>query len=183
MSHPESRAARRALARKHPNYSKRKQSLHDIFNHKSWSQMCLRRNKLHRAAKLGKLWPHGKSQMDELMAEADDLNVLFICSRNQWRSPTGEAVFRRHPGVSARSAGTSQNARRPVQLADIRWADLILVMEDKHAARLRATFRQDLRHKVMHVLDIPDEYRYMDADLVAELENGAGALIAQALDT
>ncbi|HBT11829.1 MAG TPA: phosphotyrosine protein phosphatase, partial [Erwinia persicina] len=25
------------------------------------------------------------------------MNILFICSRNQWRSPTAEQVFRRHP--------------------------------------------------------------------------------------
>ncbi|NYN06569.1 phosphotyrosine protein phosphatase, partial [Salmonella enterica subsp. enterica serovar Typhimurium] len=24
------------------------------------------------------------------------MNVLFICSRNQWRSPTAEQVFRRY---------------------------------------------------------------------------------------
>jgi hypothetical protein len=25
------------------------------------------------------------------------VNVLFVCSRNQWRSPTGEQLWRRHP--------------------------------------------------------------------------------------
>ena len=41
-------------------------------------------------------------------------NVLFVCSRNQWRSPTAEQLFRRHPGLSVRSAGTSAGARRRV---------------------------------------------------------------------
>ena len=32
----------------------------------------------------------------------------------------------------ARSAGTSPNARKPIGPADIRWADVIFVMERKH---------------------------------------------------
>lgn len=105
------------------------------------------------------------------------MNLLFICSRNQWRSPTGEQLFRRIDGVTARSAGTSHKARRPVRLEDIRWADLILVMEEKHASRLRAEFRQELRHKPLHVLDIPDDYRFMDPELVCLLEQAVCPLL------
>jgi len=94
------------------------------------------------------------------------MNILFICSRNQWRSPTAERVWRNHPGVNVRSAGTSRNARRTVSEADIVWADLILVMEDRHKDRLKAQFRQHGRHMNLHVLDIPDDYRFMDPDLV-----------------
>ena len=94
------------------------------------------------------------------------MNVLFVCSRNQWRSPTGEQVWRKVPGVSVRSAGTSRNARRRLTLADIRWADLILVMEDKHKSRITADFRDEVNFKALHVLDIPDDYRFMDPELV-----------------
>jgi predicted protein tyrosine phosphatase len=38
----------------------------------------------------------------------DALNALFVCSRNEWRSPTAEAIYRRFPGVNARSTGTSE---------------------------------------------------------------------------
>ena len=95
--------------------------------------------------------------------------MLFVCSRNQWRSPTAEQVFRRHPALAVRSAGTSPNARHPVSAQDIEWADVILVMEEKHQSRLRASFRQGLTGKRMVVLDIPDDYRFMDPDLVALL--------------
>ena len=54
--------------------------------------------------------------------------LLFICSRNQWRSPTGEQVYSRK-GMSVRSAGTSPNAKRTVSVNDIRWATHIFVME------------------------------------------------------
>jgi predicted protein tyrosine phosphatase len=54
---------------------------------------------------------------------------------------------------------------------------MILVMEDKHAARLRADFRQEVTYKPMHVLDIPDDYQFMDEDLVELIRAKAGALI------
>ena len=105
------------------------------------------------------------------------LNVLFVCSRNQWRSPTGEQVWRRDPRVNVRSAGTSAAARRVVSGGDLEWADVILVMEDKHRSRLLAEHRNLLVGKRLHVLDIPDDYRYMDAELVALL----GAPVAELL--
>lgn len=105
------------------------------------------------------------------------MNVLFICSRNQWRSPTAEQVWRRHPALSVRSAGTSPNARRHVSAQDLQWADTIFVMEEKHKSRLRAEFGRLLEHKPVHVLDIPDEYKYMDPALVGELQRSVGAIL------
>ncbi len=105
--------------------------------------------------------------MDSLPAER--LNVLFVCSRNRWRGPTAEHVWRRDPRVNVRSAGTSAGARRAVSHADIAWADVIVVMEDKHKRRLLAEHREALAHKRLHVLDIPDDYRYLDPELVALL--------------
>jgi predicted protein tyrosine phosphatase len=98
-------------------------------------------------------------------------NLLFVCSRNQWRSPTAEAIWRRRPGFNARSAGTSPNARKPISPADIRWADVIFVMERKHLNRLQAEYARLLEHKRLHSLDIPDDYRYMDPELVGMLED------------
>ncbi|WP_454907732.1 low molecular weight protein tyrosine phosphatase family protein [Variovorax gossypii] len=104
-------------------------------------------------------------------------NVLFICSRNQWRSPTAEQIWRRHPLISARSAGTSPNARHTVSADDIEWADVILVMEEKHKSRLVAEFTRMLRGKPIHVLDIPDEYKYMDPELVEELHRSVSSIL------
>jgi len=94
------------------------------------------------------------------------VNVLFVCSRNQWRSPTGERVWRQASGVSVRSAGTSRSARRRLTVADLRWADLVFVMEEKHKSRIRADFRDEIRYKQLHVLDIPDDYQFMDPELI-----------------
>ena len=114
------------------------------------------------------------------MRDAEPIRILFVCSKNQWRSPTAERVFRTEPGLAVRSAGTARSARRTINVADIRWADLILVMEDKHRARLRAQFRDEVRYKAVHVLDIPDLYRYMDPDLVALLQAKVPPLIVRA---
>jgi len=39
-------------------------------------------------------------------------------------------------------------------------------MERKHEQRLRAEYARLLGHKRLHVLDIPDDYRFMDPALV-----------------
>jgi predicted protein tyrosine phosphatase len=102
---------------------------------------------------------------------------LFVCSRNQWRSPTAEQVWRRHPQLSARSGGTSPGARHPVSAADIEWAAQIFVMEEKHQSRLRQQFGRLLDNKPVHVLDIPDEYRYMQPELVEQLQQSVGSIL------
>lgn len=105
------------------------------------------------------------------------MNILFICSKNQWRSPTAEQVWRRHPGLSVRSAGTNPNARHPVSSADLVWADVIFAMEEKHKSRLLAEYRSVVADKTIHVLDIPDDYRYMDPELVEQLQTSVGDIL------
>ena len=93
-------------------------------------------------------------------------NILFICSRNQWRSPTAETMYAKDPGINVRSAGTSPRAKRTVNVKDLQWADIIFAMEHKHKDRLKANCNRILQHKKIIVLDIPDEYQYMDEELV-----------------
>lgn len=105
------------------------------------------------------------------------MNLLFICSKNQWRSPTAEQVWGGHPGLNARSAGTSLNARHHVSGADLAWADVIFAMEEKHKSRLLAEHRKVIENKTIHVLDIPDDYRYMDPELVEQLQTSVGEIL------
>ncbi len=92
--------------------------------------------------------------------------LLFICSRNQWRSPTAEALFKGHPRYDARSAGTAEGARIKVTACHLGWADLIFCMERKHADRLRERFPEELAGKPLVILRIPDNYRFMDPELI-----------------
>jgi predicted protein tyrosine phosphatase len=104
-------------------------------------------------------------------------NLLFICSRNQWRSPTAEKIWKNHPDYNTRSAGTSPNAKKTVSPMDIRWADKIFVMEKKHKNRLIAKFTRLLDYKPVFILDIPDEYAFMDPELIEELRYSVGNLL------
>ena len=105
-------------------------------------------------------------------------NLLFICSRNQWRSPTAEKIFKQK-GFSARSAGTSPNARNSISISDVKWADIILVMEKKHKNRLIAKFTRLVEHKPIHILDIPDDYKFMDIELISHLEDATESFLHQ----
>ena len=105
------------------------------------------------------------------------MNILFICSKNQWRSPTAEQVWRRQPGLSVRSAGTSPSARHLVSSKDLAWADVVFAMEEKHKSRLLADYRAVLEGKAIHVLDIPDDYRYMDPELADQLLASVGEIL------
>ena len=106
--------------------------------------------------------------------KSHNTNLLFICSRNQWRSPTAEQIWRRHAGVQVRSAGTSNKAKRTVTCGDIQWADLIFVMESKHKKQIQQAYREVVQSKTIYVLDIPDEYKYMDPELVDILYDAVG---------
>ena len=105
------------------------------------------------------------------------MNLLFVCSKNQWRSPTAEAIYRNRADLNMRSAGTSATARRTVNAGDIRWADHILVMEHHHKERLKDKFAHELARKKIHVLDIPDDFQFMDPDLVALIELRVGLVL------
>ena len=97
--------------------------------------------------------------------------LLFICSQNRWRSLTAERLFDEHPNVTARSAGTEPGARTRVAAGHLGWADVIFVMEKKHADRLRAKFKDELRGKLLVNLRIPDNYQFQDAALVELLRD------------
>ncbi|MDX2007621.1 MAG: hypothetical protein SFU83_20465 [Meiothermus sp.] len=92
--------------------------------------------------------------------------LLFVCSRNLWRSPTAADLFVGSQSYEARSAGTEPSARRRVNEALLRWADLIFVMEKRHCERLWQRFPEALHGKRVGVLDIPDQYSYGDPELV-----------------
>lgn len=105
------------------------------------------------------------------------MNLLFICSRNQWRSPTAEKIFQGYDGHQAKSAGTSPSARVRVNEKHILWAEVIFVMERKHLEILKERFDDVLSDKKIHVLQIPDEYTYMDDDLVMPLKETVESLL------
>jgi predicted protein tyrosine phosphatase len=96
-------------------------------------------------------------------------HLLFLCSRNRLRSPTAEAIFA-SCGTKTDSAGLSPDAEVILSPDQIEWADLILVMEKIHLARLNRDYGRYLKSKRVVVLGIPDRYDFMDPALIAVLE-------------
>jgi predicted protein tyrosine phosphatase len=107
----------------------------------------------------------------EPRVRAVKLKLLFFCSRNQWRSPTAEALFRDHPRYEARSADTGERARIKVTAGHIGWADLIFCMEKKHAVIVTEHFATELGDKPLIVPRIPDDFQFMDPALVELLRD------------
>jgi len=93
-------------------------------------------------------------------------NLLFICSKNQWRSPTAELLFKNHLLHQARSAGTSAKAHIRVNEKLINWADVIFVMEYRHKAILTQNFPSAINKKIVIVLEIEDNYHFNDPELI-----------------
>lgn len=97
-------------------------------------------------------------------------HLLFICSQNKLRSPTAEAVFADTPGIDVDSAGLNNDAVVPLSPEQVEWADLIFVMERTHREKLNRNFKRHLNRQRVIVLGIPDNYRYMDPELVELLK-------------
>lgn len=97
-------------------------------------------------------------------------HILFICSRNQLRSPTAEQVFSQRPGVEVASAGLDPKCKEPVTSELLDWADVIFVMERHHRNKLLKKFRANIKNQKLIILGITDDYDYMDPRLVRLFE-------------
>lgn len=100
--------------------------------------------------------------------------ILFVCSRNRRRSFTAEAIFRGIKGWDVRSAGTEDGARIKVTAGHLGWADVIVTMEKRHNERLKQKYPQEFSAKRRVCLFIPDDYEFMDAELVSVLKEKLG---------
>lgn len=99
------------------------------------------------------------------------MNLLFVCSENRLRSPTGEQVFSEYEGISAIGCGTNSDAETPISGDLVEWADIVFVMERSHRNKVAKKFKDLLKGKKLVCLDIPDDYDVMDPILVRLLEN------------
>lgn len=98
------------------------------------------------------------------------IKILFICNANRLRSPTAETIFSGYPGIEAKSAGVGKEATIPVSLELLDWADLIFVMEKRQRNIIQSKFKEIYQHKRIICLYIPDEFEFMDPELVSLLE-------------
>jgi predicted protein tyrosine phosphatase len=78
-------------------------------------------------------------------------------------------MFRSNSSHIVKSAGTEPSARIKVTAKLLQWADLIFVMEKKHKERLVQKF-SDVREMEIVILGIPDEYQFMDPELIEAIK-------------
>jgi len=95
---------------------------------------------------------------------------LFVCSQNKLRSPTAEQIFSVRDDIEVSSAGTNHDAENPLDAEQVEWADIIVVMEKQHRNKLQQRFKSALKSKRIVVLDIPDDYEFMDDALIKILK-------------
>ena len=95
-------------------------------------------------------------------------NILFVCSRNRLRSPTAERVF--GDRAETDSAGLAPDADLRLSGDQVLWADLVVVMEKAHRSKLKRQFPRQLSGRRVVCLDIPDDFEFMQPELIALLE-------------
>jgi len=83
---------------------------------------------------------------------------------NKRRSVTAERLYRNDVRLEVRSAGVRSEAKRRVSEADLRWADVVFVMEREHQLWISMRF-EEMDLPAINVLDIPDDFEAMDPKL------------------
>jgi predicted protein tyrosine phosphatase len=99
------------------------------------------------------------------------MKILFLCSQNKKRSLTAEKIFNGINGHTVCSAGTENNSRMKVTPGIIGWAEIIYCMEKKHIRRIREKYNDLLTGKEVICLNIPDDYAFMDDELINLLQS------------
>jgi predicted protein tyrosine phosphatase len=96
--------------------------------------------------------------------------VLFVCRFNRSRSATAERLFCKRPDLDVRSAGTSDDALVRVNQRMLEWADIIFTMDPQQHRALTRMFPGHAALKRLVCLDIPDDFGFLDPQLVKLLE-------------
>lgn len=104
--------------------------------------------------------------------------LLFVCSAGMLRSPTAAAVAT-SLGYNARSCGTGNYALIQLSANLIAWAERIYFVNEENFYEAQETFaggplQTELETKAV-VWDIPDNYNYMDVELVSICHNLLGS--------
>ena len=107
--------------------------------------------------------------------------LLIVCGRNKRRSRTAEYIFKNDDRFQIRSAGLSAVSDVQINEKLINWADIIFVMDDGQRNRIQSQYRE-LDLPGIHTLDIPDDYEYLNEDLVEMLTTRINDIIQTEYD-
>ena len=107
--------------------------------------------------------------------------ILFVCGKNRRRSSTAEDLFAGMDGIEVSSAGTSPESPCPVSGDLLEWADWVFVMESAQKRLLSVRFVDMLKGKKVVCLNIPDNYEYMQPELIDRLRSRVLPLLRRAM--
>jgi predicted protein tyrosine phosphatase len=113
------------------------------------------------------------------MTQQTRRRVLFICHQNRSRSATAERLFCKRADLDVRSAGTSAEALVRISAPMLDWADVIFVMDDLQRRALGQLFPDHPALGSIVCLDIPDDYSFLQPELVRLLEERVAAHLQQ----
>lgn len=103
-------------------------------------------------------------------------HVLVVCGKNKKRSRTAEYIFKNDDRFHIRSVGLSPKSVRKISENDVIWADIILVMERDHRSKIKDLYGH-LEISKLEVLDIPDEFEFMDEELIEILTEKINSIL------
>lgn len=97
--------------------------------------------------------------------------VLTVCSGGVLRSPTAATLLCQPPfNFNTRSCGTEDYALVPISQSLVYWADTIICAEKYHRSVVESimenAYMPDEPQPEVFTLQVPDDYNYMDPELV-----------------
>ena len=85
------------------------------------------------------------------------------------RSATAHKIYIHDLRLEVKSAGTHHSAETVLSKELLDWSDMVMVMEDRHLNFIRKTYPEIYRSKRIACLDVPDNYDYMQPELITLL--------------
>lgn len=87
------------------------------------------------------------------------------------RSATAHKIYEADNRFDVKSAGTDKTANTVLTKELLEWADTILVMENTHRNVIQKKFKDIYKSKRITCLYIPDDYDYMQPELINVLRH------------
>ena len=106
--------------------------------------------------------------------EEKRIKILFVCTVNRMRSATAHKIFESDPRFEVDSAGIDQSADTVLEPEHLAWADAIVVMEKSHRSFIREKYPEYYDKRKIVCLYIPDDYDFMQPELIAILKSKVG---------
>jgi predicted protein tyrosine phosphatase len=105
-----------------------------------------------------------------MASEFSKINLLFVCTINKMRSATAHEIYKDDHRFEVKSAGTSNTANTVLSKELLDWANSIVVMEKNHRNFIRKHFPDTYQSKKIVCLYIPDEFDFMQTELISILK-------------